>query len=110
MSIQRATFGGFRQLGITEEDAQREIYSRVTGQSRLSLMTPTEVEDFIVETLTAVPDETAKKYAHKLTLYSESARNEIATKTAKALDDKRRWTYEPSATLKLKRMFGGAPW
>lgn len=39
MSIQRAIFGGFRQLGITEEDAQREIYSRVTGQSRLSLMT-----------------------------------------------------------------------
>ncbi|HAU77430.1 MAG TPA: GemA protein, partial [Agrobacterium sp.] len=38
MSIQRAIFGGFRQLGITEENAQRDIYARVTGQSRLSLM------------------------------------------------------------------------
>ncbi|QCL81167.1 regulatory protein GemA [Agrobacterium tumefaciens] len=34
----RSIFGGFRQLGITDEDAQRDIYTRVTGQSRLSRM------------------------------------------------------------------------
>lgn len=70
----------------------------------------TEVEEFIAETLTAVPDETAKTFANKLTLYSEPARNEIAATTAKALDDKWRWTYEPADAVNLKPMFGGAPW
>lgn len=37
--LNRTIHGGFRQLGITDEDAQRAIYSRVTGQPRLSLMT-----------------------------------------------------------------------
>ncbi|UXS52571.1 regulatory protein GemA [Agrobacterium tumefaciens] len=49
MSIQRAIFGGFRQLGITEEDAQRAIYSRVTGQPRLSLMTPKQQDAVMLE-------------------------------------------------------------
>ncbi|HAU78267.1 MAG TPA: GemA protein, partial [Agrobacterium sp.] len=49
MSIQRTIFGGFRQLGITEEDAQRAIYSRVTGQPRLSLMTPKQQDAVMLE-------------------------------------------------------------
>lgn len=69
-----------------------------------------EVEEFIAESLTAVPDDTAKSYANKLMLYSEPARNEIAATTAKALDDKWRWTYEPADAVNLKPMFGGAPW
>jgi len=69
----------------------------------------TEVEEFIAETLTAVPDETAKTYANKLTLYSEPARNEIAATTAKALDDRWRRTYEPADAINLKPMFRGAP-
>ena len=69
-----------------------------------------EVEEFIAETLTAVPDDTAKSYANKLMLYSEPARNDIAATTAKALDDKWRWTYEPADAVNLKPMFGGAPW
>ncbi|MBB3947239.1 hypothetical protein GGQ73_003205 [Rhizobium skierniewicense] len=49
MSIQRAIFGGFRQLDITDEDAQRAIYARVTGQSRLSLMTAPQQDAVLVE-------------------------------------------------------------
>ncbi|MCZ4072747.1 regulatory protein GemA [Agrobacterium sp. LMR679] len=45
----RAIHGGFRQLGITEEDAQRDIYARVTGQTRLSLMTTQQRKSVVDE-------------------------------------------------------------
>ncbi|MCZ4072709.1 hypothetical protein [Agrobacterium sp. LMR679] len=65
-----------------------------------------DVETFLAEALTAVPDELAKTYANKLTLYSEPARNEIAKRLAGALTDKWRWTYQPAAAATLKPMFG----
>lgn len=65
-----------------------------------------DVEAFLAGELTAVPDDLAKTYADKLTLYSEPARNEIAGLLAKALTDKWRWTYEPAAAIHLKPMFG----
>ncbi len=65
----------------------------------------TEVEDYIAETLTAVPDETAKTYANKLTLYSEPARNEISALLANALTEKWQRTYKPSDAIHLRPMF-----
>ena len=65
-----------------------------------------EVESFIAEVLTAVPDDLAKTYANKLTLYAEPARNEIAARLARALNNKWRWTYKPSDAIHLKPMFG----
>ncbi|OCJ64028.1 hypothetical protein A6U96_09505 [Agrobacterium tumefaciens] len=65
-----------------------------------------EVESFLAEALTAVPDDLAKTFADKLTLYSEPARNEIAARLAKALADKWWWTYKPSDAIHLKPMFG----
>lgn len=65
-----------------------------------------DVEIFLAGELTAVPDDLAKTYANKLTLYSEPARNEIAARLAKALSDKWRWTYKPSDAINLKPMFG----
>ncbi len=47
--LNRAIFGGFRQLGITEDEAQRAIYSRVTGQPRLSKMTGEQQEAVLEE-------------------------------------------------------------
>ncbi|WCA60246.1 hypothetical protein G6M16_006950 [Agrobacterium tumefaciens] len=68
-----------------------------------------EVERFLAAALTAVPDDLARTYADKLTLYSEPARNEIAALLARALSQKWRWTYKPSDAIKLKPMFGGTP-
>ncbi|OCJ65039.1 hypothetical protein A6U97_12120 [Agrobacterium tumefaciens] len=59
--LNRAIFGGFRQLGITEEDAQRAIYDRVTGKARLSRMTA-EQQNAVLEELRRLgyrPKETA---------------------------------------------------
>lgn len=47
--LNRSIHGGFRQLGITDEDAQRAIYTRVTGQSRLSLMTVQQQKSVVDE-------------------------------------------------------------
>ncbi len=47
--LNRSIFGGFRQLGITDEDAQRAIYSRVTGQSRLSQMSVQQQKSVVDE-------------------------------------------------------------
>ncbi|MDH0908837.1 regulatory protein GemA [Rhizobium pusense] len=49
MSLKRAIHGGFRQLDITDEDAQRDIYSRVTGQPRLSFMTVQQQKSVVDE-------------------------------------------------------------
>ncbi|TRA97054.1 MULTISPECIES: hypothetical protein [Agrobacterium] len=65
-----------------------------------------DVEAFLADELTAVPDDLAKTFADKLTLYSEPARNEIAARLAKAISDKWRWTYKPSDAIHLKPMFG----
>lgn len=65
-----------------------------------------EVESYIAEALTAVPDDLAKSYADKLTLYSEPARNEIAARLTTALTGKWRWVYKPSDFIHLKPMFG----
>jgi len=45
----RSIFGGFRQLGIVDEDAQRDIYARVTGQTRLSLMNEQQQKSVVDE-------------------------------------------------------------
>ncbi|MGV2066366.1 hypothetical protein [Agrobacterium sp. 22-226-1] len=66
-----------------------------------------DVEAFLAAELTAVPDDLAKTFADKLTLYSEPARKEIAARLAKAISDKWRWTYKPSDAIHLKPMFGG---
>ncbi|MGK9039239.1 hypothetical protein KXS05_02625 [Rhizobium sp. SA279] len=66
-----------------------------------------EVERFLADELTAVPDDLARTYADKLTLCSEPARNEIAARLAKALSEKWRRTYKPSDAIHLKPMFGG---
>ncbi|CDN93464.1 hypothetical protein [Agrobacterium tumefaciens] len=65
-----------------------------------------DVESFLAAELTAVPDDLAKTFADKLTLYSEPARNEIAARLAMAISDKWRWTYKPSDAIYLKPMFG----
>ncbi len=64
-----------------------------------------EVESFIAEVLMAVPDDLAKTYANKLTLYAEPARNEIAACLANALTEKWRRTYKPSDAIHLRPMF-----
>lgn len=48
--LHRTIHGGFRQLDITDEDAQRAIYARATGQTRLSLMT-VQQQKFVVDEL-----------------------------------------------------------
>ncbi|MGN7711018.1 hypothetical protein [Agrobacterium tumefaciens] len=65
-----------------------------------------DVESFLAEALTAVPDDLANTFADKLTLYSEPARKEIAALLARALNKKWRWTYKPSDAIHLKPMFG----
>lgn len=44
-----AVHAGFRQLGITDDSDKRAIYARVTGQPRLSLMTPAQVDGVLQE-------------------------------------------------------------
>ncbi|WP_374638652.1 hypothetical protein [Agrobacterium salinitolerans] len=114
----RNGFGGTGVRRRREASATREVavvVARYLGHTYTfyeqdKKVAQTEIEDFLANTLTTVPDETAKTYAHKLTFYSEPARNEIAAWTAKALDDKWRRTYEPAAALQLKPMFGGGEW
>lgn len=65
-----------------------------------------EVERFLAAELMALPDDLARTYADKLTLYSEPARKEIAARLAKALTGKWRRTYKPSDAIHLKPMFG----
>ncbi|RRN67659.1 hypothetical protein [Agrobacterium deltaense] len=113
----RNGFGGTgvrrrREPGATKEVAF--VITRYLGHTYSfydadKKVTQTELEDFLAETLARVPDETAKNYANKLTHYSDPAKNEIAAMTAKALDGRWRWTYEPAAALQLKPMFGGGP-
>lgn len=66
-----------------------------------------DVESFIAGALMAVPDDLAKSYADKLTLYSEPARDEIAARLTTALAGKWRWVYKPSDFINLKPMLGG---
>lgn len=48
-SVNRAIHAGFRQLGITEDEDQRAIYVRVTGEPRLSLMRPAQQDAVLTE-------------------------------------------------------------
>jgi hypothetical protein len=63
------------------------------------------VESFIAEALTAVPDDLAKSYADKLALYSEPARSEIAARLTTALKERWLWVYKPSDFINLRPMF-----
>lgn len=72
----KAIHAGFRQLGITEDDDKRALYFRVTGQSRLSLMSAdqegavlTELRRLGFKTLERRPNGAVKltgKFAKKL--------------------------------------------
>lgn len=44
-----AIHAGFKQLGIVEDDDKRRLYSRVTGQTRLSLMPPQKQDAVLAE-------------------------------------------------------------
>ncbi|CAK7257529.1 MULTISPECIES: regulatory protein GemA [unclassified Shinella] len=45
----KAIHAGFRELGITEDDDKRALYARVTGQSRLSLMSADQESAVLTE-------------------------------------------------------------
>lgn len=64
-----------------------------------------DMEIFLAAELTAVPDDLAKTYANKLTLYSEPARNEIAARLTAVLTGKWQWVYKPSEFINLRPMF-----
>lgn len=111
----RNGFGGKGVRRRREATATKEVavvVTRYLGHTYTfyeeeSAVEKSDVERFLAGELTAVPDDLAKTYADKLTLYSEPARNEIAARLAKALTDKWQRTYKPSDAIKLKPMFGG---
>ncbi len=49
MTIHNTIYAGLHQLGISEDDDRRELYKRVTGQLRLSAMTPQQLEKVVAE-------------------------------------------------------------
>ncbi|MCZ7886062.1 hypothetical protein [Agrobacterium salinitolerans] len=110
----RNGFGGKGVRRRREPTATKEVavvVARYLGHTYTfykddSAVEKSDVESFLADALTAVPDDLAKTFADKLTLYSEPARNEIAAQLAKALSDKWQWTYKPSDAINLKPMFG----
>lgn len=109
----RNGFGGKGVRRRREPTATKEVsvvvtrylghtYTFYEGDNRVE---QSEVEAFLTAELMAVPDDLAKTFADKLTLYSEPARKEIAAHLARALNEKWRWTYKPSDAIHLKPMF-----
>jgi hypothetical protein len=111
----RNGFGGKGLRRCREANATREVavvLARYLGHTYTFYeddrkVEKSDVESFLTAELTAAPDDLAKTYADKLTLYSEPARDDIAARLAKALTGKWRRTYKPSDAIHLKPMFGG---
>ena len=49
MTVHNTIYAGLNQLGINDDEERRGLYCRITGQSRLSAMTPQQLDAVVIE-------------------------------------------------------------